>query len=182
MKKNYDNLRNWCNANQGLLTLIAIIIALIGLISFNKLDFGFANTLLDKIKVVIIYNVKIPVYLFLIILLIGLIYINKIRRKYKPQKISIEFLEGNWKNEWTINGQVGSEMCQIKKDGKYYFNGEHCFTLEDFKYDYKNDKITFIKSSVRSGDNRKMTNILTINNNDLISGTENDHEIRYKRL
>jgi hypothetical protein len=182
IKNTFNNFRRWCNSNAGLLGFLAIIIMVIGLIPSNKIDFGFANTIFNKIKIILIYNVKVPVYIFSIILIVGLIYLNRFRRKYKQQKISIDFLEGNWKNEWTVNGQVGSEMCQIKNNGKYCVNGEHWFTLEEFKYDYKKNKIEFGKSSIRSVDDRKMLNILTIENNDLLIGTENNYDIKYRGI
>jgi hypothetical protein len=178
----YKRFKNWCNANQGLLTMVAIVVAITGLVPFNSLDLGFTNSLLEKIKAVGFYNIKIPVYIFLIILLIGLFYFKTIKNRYLHRKITIDFLKGIWKNEWTLNGQSDSEICEIKDDGKYYVNEEHWFTLENFKYDYKTNKITFFKTSVRPGDNRKMLNMLTIENNDLISGNENNYDIRYRRI
>jgi hypothetical protein len=182
----YKKFKNWCNANQGWLTFIAIIIAIFGLIPYNSIDFKFANSFKENLIELLFYNIKIPVYFLVLILVIGLIFINRIRRKYINKKISIEFLEGQWKCEWIENGETFSEICTIK-DGKYLVKREHWFDIKDFKYDNKNNRISFIKASVRSKDKfRNLKNVLTINDNDLMTGADigdnHNFSIKYKRL
>jgi hypothetical protein len=183
MKKFYNNIRIWSNENLGILTLILIIFALIGMIPFNRIDLTFTRSIFDIIATIIFYNVKFPVYIFLILILVGFIYITKIRQMYIRKKITLDFMSGNWRNEWTMsNNRVGSELFQIKDKGKYYVNGEHFFNLEDFKYDYKTNKITFIKAAVKPGDNRRLSNILILDNNNLLSGQEENYHIKYTRF
>jgi len=180
--KYFKNLIKWCNENQGLLTLIAVIITILGLIPFNKINFIFTNSLIDKIIVVIIYNVKIPVYLLVTIIIIGWIYINNIKQKYSGEKITMNILVDEWKIEWTINGKVVSNICEIKYDGKFFVDGKHTYNIKNFRYDYKTDKITFIKSPVDKSDKRKMKSILIRKNNDLIIGLEDNYDIKYIRI
>ncbi len=177
-----NDFRNWCNANQGLLTFIFGIVAVLGLIPFNSIKFGNSYTFIEKIRTVLIYEIKIPVYLLIILAIISGIYFIKIKNRYKKKHISIDFLIGSWKNQWEINGQIGSEICEIKADGKYYISGEHWFTLTDFKYNPQKNEITFFKYAVKANDNRNLKNVLTINNNDFISGSENNYSIKYTRI
>mgnify|MGYP001269054989 CR=1 FL=1 len=57
IKRYFKCFKNWCNSNQGLL---AIIIAFIGLVPFNKINLGLASTFCDKLKSFLTYNVSSP--------------------------------------------------------------------------------------------------------------------------
>jgi len=180
----FKKIKNWCNANQGWLTFIALIITIFGLIPLNRINFVVANTFWEEIIIILYYNIKIPAYLIIIALLLILIYISKIRRKYLLKKITFDTLEGNWKNEWKIDGIIRHEYCQINSEKKYFVSGDTnpWFIIENFEYNYATNKITFVKSAIREGDTRKMKNVLTVENNDLLVGTEDALPIKYERI
>jgi hypothetical protein len=97
----------------------------------------------------------------------------------------IDFLVGDWKNEWIvnkINNTVGVELFQITKDYKYLINGDHLFNIDSLQFDKNNGKITFIKSGVKPNDNRKLLNELKKINNNKLEGIESDYDIRYYRI
>jgi hypothetical protein len=106
----------------------------------------------------------------------------RIKRRYEIQSISIKFLFGIWKNEWTFSGNAGAETVRITDDAKYLVNEEHWFNIEDFKYDAKKRQIRFTKVAIRPNDRRRLLNILTIKNNELLTGTENNREIKYSKI
>ena len=178
----WKKFKNWSNANSGWITVFAGIISIIGIIPFNKLDLGLTSSIFEKIKIVLVYQLRIPLYLCVIIILLTTLFIFKIIQRYKPQKILLNFMVGKWMNEWTVNGSTGREILKIDKEGKYFIDGEHWFTLKDFKYDILENKISFIKSGVKENDNRRMSNYLDVKNNDLLIGTENNYSIKYTRV
>jgi hypothetical protein len=186
MKKQFANFKSWCNVNGGFLAFLAILVAIIFSIweprQINNIDFDSVKTIWSVIQMALLYVVKIPVYFIILITFIWFLYWSIFKRRYKSHRISMDFLVGSWKNEWIINGQNGSEICQIQRDGKYFVKGKHCFTLDNFSYDYKSNTITFSKISVLSGDNRTLPNELNVNNNDLISGFEDQYKIKYTRI
>ena len=98
------------------------------------------------------------------------------------KNISMKFIAGRWENEWTVKGKKGSEICEIMNDGKYFINGRHSFSIEDFSYDIKTQQIKFIKAAVIPGDDRRLANTLDVVNSELLTGTEDDYEIRYTRI
>ena len=93
------------------------------------------------------------------------------KNKYTVQKIVKKFITGTWKNEFSLNEKKGFEICEIRKDGKYFVDGEHWFNIVELKYNPGNHKITFIKKAVKPGDYRQFHNELLIINRHLISGT-----------
>ena len=75
------------------------------------------------------------------------------------------------------------ETVQITNDLKYNFlDGRHWFDLKNLKLDSAKRQIEFLKVSVRADDPRQLMNKLTIENNDLLVGTEEGYRIRYIRV
>lgn len=93
-----------------------------------------------------------------------------------------ELLAGKWKNEWENNEFSESQLCEITSDLKYLIDGVHCFDINDLKVNYSLDGISFIKSSVISGDDRLLNNELKIKNNSLLEGNEGQYKITYTRI
>ena len=185
MSKRWNNIRIWCNENQGLFAFLTLIATVIAIIPYNKIDLGFAIPIWDEAVYILKYKIQIPLYSLLLIGFVGLLYFNKVKNKYKEKKIDIDFLVGFWKNEWDINGaNAGSEQIEIKKDGSYIRNDEHIFNVENISYDFQKNQISFTKVSARPPeiDNRRPKNTLDIINNDLLIGKENGYDIKYTRI
>jgi hypothetical protein len=182
MRYQLNNFKNWCNANGGWLTFIAIIVSIFLAFPYNQFNLGAANSFLEKISAVIVYTVEIPISLLLFIIGVLLIYILRVKRKYALQSFSTKFLVGTWKNEWTGNDFSGSEILQITNKGDYLLEGKPCFRVEDFEYYAKTAMIKFTKIGLQPNDPRKLLNTLTIINNDLLTGTEGDYQIKYTRI
>jgi hypothetical protein len=182
--KAINNFRIWCNSNGGWLTFIFGITALsIAVITNDKIKFGDATSFLSKIFAFLEYKIQLPLYVFLMIALLTIIYFNRIRNRYKKRKINFSFLVGIWLNEWKKNEpDGGSETIEIKEDGSYIRNNEHIFAIENFNFDYKTNQISFIKVAQVPPDTRRCINILNIENNDLLIGKENGYNIRYTRI
>jgi hypothetical protein len=179
MKTIYQIVRNWSNANSGILTIITCLIAIT---PFSKINTDNLNSAFRNIISFMNFRFEIPLYLAILILLIGLVYFQRLKSKYKRRSISLSSLAGMWKNEWTIGGKTGTEMFQITEDGKYLVNGEHWFNIIDFDYNENQRQIKFIKSSVRPDDFRKLVNIVNLVNNDSLVGIENNYNIKYTRI
>jgi hypothetical protein len=180
MKNKFQNLKNWCNANSGLLTIVTFLIVII---PFNKINADNLNSTFKSVFTFLNFRLEIPLYIVILLLIIGLIYFQRLRDKYKRKTLNLSNMAGMWKNEWAIiGGSTGTEMFQLTKDGKYLVNGEHWFTLKEFEYNENLRQIKFIKSSVRPNDSRKLVNIVKLVNNDLLIGTENNYEIKYTRI
>ena len=182
-KNNFENLKNWCNANQGLLTLLGLIVAIIAAIPFNKIDFSFAHSLWDKCVLILTYKLQIPIYLFIVVVVLSLFYLLRLRKRYLSSSYTLKFLKGTWKCEWTIIGSnPGSEITKISEDGKYIINNDHWFDITEFKFDSTKKQITFYKTAVKENDQRKLPNTLNIINNECLEGTENNYKIKYTKL
>lgn len=95
---------------------------------------------------------------------------------------SVNNLVGTWKNEFTISGEVHSEVAYITEKGHYLINNEHRFNIEDFSYEEKNKEIKFLKVSVKPASNTKFYNSLTVENEELLIGTENGNNISYTKI
>lgn len=94
----------------------------------------------------------------------------------------IDFLVGDWKNEWTVDNNTGMEICKITNDGKYFVNNEHWFNIKKLQLDASTGKLIFIKASVRENDNRRLMNELNIANPNKLEGIESNYNIKYFRL
>lgn len=182
MKKSFTNLSNWCNEHKGIIELMILLLAFIALIPFNRINFNISSSFIEKIILIINYKISIPIYLIIIILAIVLLYSWRISQKYSASIIDIKFLVGRWRNEWTVNGQTGTETLEITADGRYFLNGAHWFNIDNFKYDAKQNQITFTKVGVRPNDTRRLLNTLIVNNNELLTGSENEYNIRYSKI
>lgn len=185
-KKNFKKIRDWSNANQGLLMITTIVLMILPLV-FNlspndKSNFKGFSSAFDFIIGVLLLKIEIPIFVLVLFLFVAFIYWRYVKRKYVQKKVTLAFLEGDWKNEWTVGGTTYTEKCHISKDGKYIVNDYQCFNIEDFKYDFKSNEISFIKVSVPSVGNRRLPNFLSMKNNDLIIGREEDYNIKYSRL
>ena len=183
MKTFYRKIKNWCNANQGLINLFTLLIAIIALVPFQKIDFTIAkNGFLDKIFAILIYRAQIPVYLLIIMSVAIVIYMLKFKRKYKIHSTLVNLFSGTWKNEWGTTGNGGSEIMKITEDAKYLINEQHYFNIENFQYDPSKGQIQFTKVAVSPNDTRRLLNILNIKNNELLVGTEENYPIRYSKI
>lgn len=181
MKKTFKNLSNWCNEHKGIISLMALLVAILALIPFNRLDFNFSDSFIANIILIINYKVSIPIYLVLILLIIILLYLVRIRQRYKSIRIDFGFLVGRWRNEWK-NGHTGNEMMEITIDRRCFVNGIHKFNIDNFNYNAKQNQITFTKVGEQPNDTIRLFNKLNINNNELLTGTENDFTIKYTKI
>lgn len=100
----------------------------------------------------------------------------------QPQIVSINILVGTWKNEWTINNHTVSEILTITEDFRYFLGDKHVFNIIDFSCDPDRNEITFIKTGVQPGDNRKHLNQLQMKNTDLLAGEEDGYQIKYTKI
>lgn len=180
LKKRYQKLKDWSNSNQGLLTLLGLIVAILALIPFNKIDFKSALPIVDKIVSILLYEVKIPLFLFIVILTISTFYFFRIKRRYTKRQLTLKELKGTWRNDWGTDGE--HEIFTLTEDGNYVINGEHVFNLTEFNFDPKSNTITFYKTAVRLGDNRKVPNTVEVINNELLEGIENNYKIKYTKI
>jgi len=176
----FKKLRDCSNANQGLLTLIGVLVTTLALIPFNKIELKGALPFLDRIVTILIYEVKIPLYLFIIVLTTSTFYFFRIKKKYTRQYFTLNELKGTWRNDWGDN--EGHEIFTLNEKGNYAIDGEHIFDLTEFKFNLKSNKITFYKTGVRQGDERKVLNSVKVINNELLVGTEQDHKIKYTKV
>jgi hypothetical protein len=179
MKNFYQKLKNWCNGNQGFLTLLALIVAIVS-IPFSKIDYGFTNSFFDKLILLLSYKVSIPLYLFLIVVLILLFYFLRLKNRYYSSFFSLKFLKGTWKCEWGNDG--GHEILTLNEEGQYFIDSIHYFNLTEFKYNNSSREMTFFKTAVREGDRRKVHNAVKVVNNDLLEGLEQNYKIKYTRI
>jgi len=93
----------------------------------------------------------------------------------------IGFMKGTWKNHHTINNRTQIEDLIINEKGWYYVDNEHWFTLENYKYDSKKNRLKFTKTAIRPKDTRKFLNDLTVESFDVLSGMEGNYKIKYIR-
>lgn len=106
--------------------------------------------------------------------------ITKDKDKQSDPAPPINLLVGTWKNEWTINGATSSETVIITEDGRYYANGVYSFLIHNVAYDKSTNQIRFIKTSVV--DPRDLLNTLTVENNNVLVGSESYYSVRYTKL
>jgi hypothetical protein len=184
MKTQLTKFRDWCNLNQGFFGLLAVLIAVYAAIRFDKVDFSPAYTFFGLLGSVITYNLQIPIYVFIVLTAVGVLYFFKIKSRYKTIPIARSVLKGKWRNEWiTADGRPGNETAVITGELHYKFeDGRHFFDLKNIKIDPITRQIEFTKVAVQPDDKRKLVNRLTIENNDLLTGTEDGHKIRYLRI
>ena len=164
------------------LAFITILVTILLSINFNQFDLSFTNPFWVWVWNALAYSIKIPVFTFVIIFIIGVAYWWRLKNRYASKKISLDFLIGHWKNEWNSPNSTGSEECEIREDGKYYIIGQHWFDLKEFEYDPSTNKITFWKTAVQPDDTRKVLNTLNVVINDLLIGEEAGHQIKYTKL
>ena len=150
------------------------MILVVAIISIIPLRTEISDYLLNFIIKCIIFQISIPVYVILILAITFIFYFIRIKQKYNNVKIGFQFLIGTWHNEYQSQGRKGYEICEIKDDGKYLIDGQHYFDIIDFNYNARKNQITFTKKAVRENDNRKLKNIMNIENNFLLTGTEED--------
>ena len=182
MKNLWSNFKCWCNANPGLLGFFTLLISAVAVVPFNKIDLNLANTFFGKAILIFVYQVKMPLYLFLVLVAIGIFYVLRLKKRYATKSVSLKFLSGLWVNEWNLNGIKGFETLRIDDEGSYFLNGAHIFNIEGFQYNPAERKIIFVKVAVQPGDTRRLTNSLIMSNNDLLTGTENGYSIKYSRV
>lgn len=178
----YKKIKDWSNANQGVLALLALLVSVVSALPLKSIDPSFARSFWTILLEIFTLKIEMPVYLLLVLCLVIFLYITKLKKRYTPKGVSEIFLIGTWKNEWTINGHTDSEIFNITKDLHYVMNNEHIFTIVDFKHNPLVNEITFIKVGVRPNDNRKHLNKLKILNNDVLIGVEDQYQIKYTKL
>jgi len=176
----YKKLKDWCNANQGLLAFLALIVAIISAIPFNKIDYKIANPFFETVYKILIFNIKIPAYVFILLVSTILFYLNRLKKKYTLIPVTLNTLKGNWRCEW--GEDEGSELFTLNEDGSYIIEGTHYFNLTEFDYKPNKKQITFYKTAVIPGDNRKVFNTVKVINNELLVGTEENYKIKYIKL
>ena len=182
MKKFYQKVKNWSNGNQGLLSLLALIVAVLSSIPFGSININSASPFFKTLGTFLIYKIQLPVYLLILLLISLLFYFLRLKNKYTSQTITLNFLVGTWKNEWTINGETRSEIFIITNDFHYIINGQHMFNIDNFSYHSRKNEIEFTKTAVQPDDHRKHLNKVTIRNNELLDGSEDNYLIKYTRI
>src|SRR6185437_13550265 len=141
IKKTFDHLDRWCNAHHGILQFLGIIVMItIFFLSNIKIDLGNALT---SINTFLNLKIQLPLYCFLAVAIVTIIYYRTLRNRYKKRKITPSFLVGIWINEGKKNEpDEGSEQFEVKEDGSYIRNGEHIFNIENFNYNFKKNQIS----------------------------------------
>ena len=182
MLKIIQNFIKLCDQHAGFLAFIAIVVAIILGIDFKNLDLSLPTNFVNKIWLILNYRVELPLFSLGLTVIVGFILAKRLKKRYTKRLVNIDFLVGTWENKWKGKDHSGSEICEIKQGGKYYIMNEHWFDIQNFKYDPKNNKISFMKVAVQPGDTRKVFNDLRVVNNDLIIGEEDGHEIHYTRI
>lgn len=180
IKRGFQRLKDWSNINQGLLTFLGLIVAVLPLIPFNSIDFKSAVPVLDKIVTILIYEVRVPLYLFIVILTISTFYFFRIKKRYTKKNLTLRELKGTWRNDWGEDGD--HEVFTLNEKGNYVINGEHVFDLTEFNFDAKSSIITFFKTAVRKDDHRKVLNTVEVKNNELLEGIEHNYKIKYTKI
>lgn len=182
VKACYQRIRTWSNANQGVIALLALVIATIGILPLQHLDISFANSFLNIVITVLAYDIRIPVYLLTIILVTPFLFALYIRRKFGTYSMNIDYLAGKWRNQWGTPSNGGVEDVTITKDGKYLVDGKHIFHVREFQFDKDKNEVRFVKIGVAINDVRKLLNVLKVVNNELLEGMEGEIPIKYTRL
>lgn len=170
--KNWKKFRDWCNETKGVFEFIGLIFLILGIILTNSFKINFSGTFFQTIGLIITYRIKVPVYVTLLILVIGFIYFRRYRLKYKKNIVSTGFLVGTWRNEWETGNGKGSEICYITANGEYNVNYLHVFNVEELTIDSSTGSIRFIKATVNQTPGYRLFNELRIINNSKIEGTE----------
>jgi hypothetical protein len=181
-KYNFKNFKNWCNINSGFMTLLSIVIVIILQFIFNDVKNSNNPSFLTCVLTFLDQKIGIKIYIIIIVFIIIAIYILSIKRKYKTQAISKVFLIGRWKNEWKGDNFTGFEFLEITNEGIYILDGVPRFKIEDFEYNDKLSQIKFRKVALFPDDTRNLLNTLTIINNELLVGTEENYKIKYIRI
>jgi hypothetical protein len=173
MKKKFERLKSWCNANQGFLAFLTSIFAFIAILPYQKLNLDLTNTIFGKIFSILAYNIQIPFYLIIILLLTILFYIQRMIKKYKNNMVKEKLLYGKWMCEYGIPGDSGSENLLITENNKYIVKNKHQFNVEDISIDPTSNQIRFTKVGINN--NRRLNNFLQIKNNELLIGIEKEN-------
>jgi hypothetical protein len=171
MKSLFKNFKNWCNGNQGLLAAIAIVVAIIPLIGSTNINFNKTGSFLNNISRIVIYQINIPIYLLLIILIATALLVLSIKRRFYLSSGHLRILIGKWETK--------HESFEITKDSKYFINKQHWFDVHWLHSHSKKKEIIFIKIPVNENDSRRLINILKVTENGDLEGTENGIPIKY---
>jgi hypothetical protein len=184
MKIRLTKFRDWCTLNSGVFTFLAFVTGVIAIIPLNKIDLISTYSFFESLATILVYRLQVPLYLFLLLLTAGTLYFFKIKKRYQTIPRAPSVLKGKWKNEWvTSDGRLGNETAVITNNMEYIFeDGRHFFNLKDIKVNPTLRQIEFMKVAAQPDDKRKLFNKLTIENNDLLVGTEDNNPIKYVRI
>jgi hypothetical protein len=185
MKTFFKKLNDFIKEYDGIVKIVMFIVAIVAIYINREIKIPISASFFSRIWIFLITGIKIPTISIIIMIILLLWYLKKLKKRYTIQKISAEFLVGKWKNEWLKDdGSRGSETFQITEDLRYLFlDGRHAFDLKDLLIDKTKGLLSFTKISVQPGDHRRLQNNLSIKNNDLLVGREDDnHSIRYSRI
>jgi hypothetical protein len=106
------------------------------------------------------------------------------------KKISFnDFFNGVWKLEYFDGKVKGMEYFKIEKNKYYMLKNEnnkavadHYFDIDQIEFNYEAKSITFRKVAIKPNDDRKLVNVLTIDNDNKLKGKENGYiEMTYYR-
>jgi hypothetical protein len=181
MKTFLRRIKDWSNGNQGVLALVAAIVAFLGIIPFKDIDYSPATSILQSLFAILTYPVQIPIYALLVLVFASGLFAFYLARKRPKSKPSVEkILIGTWRNQWgSLPGNF--EIAEITADGKYLVDGRHAFDIHDFSYDTANKEIRFIKVGI-GPDYRKLTNVLKVQGEHLLTGNELNYPIMYTKI
>lgn len=180
LKFYYTRANTWCARNPFGFGIIVLLVSLapIFLKAVKSVKFNW-----KAIANVFLFSINVPLYAIALVIMTFFIVSSLIRKKFIKKGFSKFDIAGLWRNDWGGDSPgSGSEYLEITKDLEYYVNGDHYFNLVDFSYDKATNKVEFSKVAVKPEDHRRVKDVLTVENNFLLVGTENGYPIKYTKL
>ena len=130
-------------------------------------------------------TVVIPLYAFLIIILIIYFAYRYLKNRIISQTEFKARMIGKWLNRWG-GSQPGQEIFTITNDFKYLIGNTAYFDFKRFRINTKRKAISFTKIGVRDGDARILQNTLSFDELNELKGTEKskgkEYGITYTRV
>ncbi|WP_295671365.1 hypothetical protein [uncultured Mucilaginibacter sp.] len=158
-------------------TIILVIPIIIDAIAKLKISANWLREIFSLLKI----SVEVPIIILILIGVYFAIFYLRSKKRLQRAPFKTSSFIGTWRNDWG-GMRPGSQVFEFTKNGEYIISGVNCLKIEGLEYDSEKKKIKFIKASTTPGDNRLLSNILTMESNNLLVGTENNYEIKYTKL